>query len=1216
MNGKVIKLAFNSVRFVCQVKVNGTQVGINSDGYLPFEFTINSNLKASDNTTTVHVEADATAPSGQKMNFAYNRGIWQDVYLKAYPLVSVENTFFVRTSFRNKRITTNIPVKNNDTKARTIYVKNFVVDAAGAIVLTFESPAQTLAAGKLDTVNISSAWTNPRCWIPEDPYLYTIHTVIYDSDQTTVVDWQKTKFGFKELWAVGTQFYLNGKKAFLRGDSFHFHGEYQQTRQYFVALFSSMKEWGCNYFRPHTLPYDPIMYDVADSIGMMIIAETAIYGSDGDDEGFYPDHCRRFVERDRNRPSIALWSSSNEVGHMGTDHLVNLAYVQERDSTRIAYAEENKKTSPQVASWHYFDQLHEGLYTVALPSLTTINNTQVHIMGEYTQPQITAFGEKGTSACGYEITSQDYGAGYFSHGETTLGQTWALQEKRIYGGYCSWCIHWGALRHQPFFNNDSAELKWPDLTAPGAKPFRIRAHQFSINWADPDLPKYVPLPWFYLYVPLYQAIRFTDLMPDWKTGFPPINNRNFYAGATISRPCNLWYESFQDANHMKTEIVKADGSVLSSTDNTGTPWNNIQAGTTYNGLTVTWTAPNVTEQTPVSINRTFYSGTTKQATVAFEGNIFPRFKAAHLPGISGKKVGLFDPAGTTKAIFDNIGLTYTAVSALSGVTNAAYDVLVIGASNPTTGLPASFAQNGGRVLCLSQTVKPSLPITLPAIVAGGTKDVQFLLNGAKHKIFEGLDQRDMTFWANSVNTAQNVYERPTANENIRVLCASNNNGDNAPIIEVPSGKGTYILSQMEIVPQFANEPVAGKLLVNMLNYLGTYSAPKLSKTGLIADAGAIKTYYDGLQLRYDALTASALPADLSSYVTIIIDGSSSSIATSLSNAAVVTKLNAYVSAGGQVVVNQINSNTIAAYNQIMSQFPLTLNTVAPFKSSTNINTTSSSDISRSVKCAVSWLKKSSPAEIVRYGYLNMPSPFEMNPDPLLMGISNKDLDWTARQADAGVKVTGKKYPEVNALIAPYRIDWAWMAPNVILDKYTSPLLRPKYQNDWFVKRNPTLLKLKQGSGFWLVNQLLLQNDAVKGRRIGNLLLTGLGASVGSDIYVPGSFSVAVQPGDRAGNVSALASLINVWSNPVTKTVKIVYTLPENGQMTDNVAVSIFNISGRQVATVTKSSGLRAGRNEIVINKGMLSRGVYVMKLSVMQKNGKRQNLSRQLTICN
>ncbi len=99
-------------------------------------------------------------------------------------------------------------------------------------------------------------------------------------------------------------------------------------------------------------------------------------------------------------------------------------------------------------------------------------------------------------------------------------------------------------------------------------------------------------------------------------------------------------------------------------------------------------------------------------------------------------------------------------------------------------------------------------------------------------------------------------------------------------------------------------------------------------------------------------------------------------------------------------------------------------------------------------------------------------------------------------------------------------------------------------------------------------------------------------------------------------MSALASLINVWSNPVTKTVKIVYTLPENGQMTDNVAVSIFNISGRQVATVTKSSGLRAGRNEIVINKGMLSRGVYVMKLSVMQKNGKRQNLSRQLTICN
>ncbi len=311
-------------------------------------------------------------------------------------------------------------------------------------------------------------------------------------------------------------------------------------------------------------------------------------------------------------------------------------------------------------------------------------------------------------------------------------------------------------------------------------------------------------------------------MPVFTTGYPPINNRNYYSGTTISRPCNLWYESFQSSDHMKAEIVRrSDGAVLSSKDMTSSPWSDMQSSATpYTGLTITWTVPNVTEQTPVNINRTFYFGSKKLSTVSFEGNVFPKFKAANLPGLSGKKVALFDLSGSTKTVFDNIGLTYTSVSALSGVTAASYDVLVIGAGNPTSGLSADFARNGGRVLCLSQALKPALPITLPALVSGAQKDVQFLFNGGKHKVFEGLDQRDLSYWAGDVPIAQNVYDRPTATENIRVLCAANNDGDYAPILEVPAGKGTYILSQMELVSQYNNEPAAGKLLVNMLNYLG------------------------------------------------------------------------------------------------------------------------------------------------------------------------------------------------------------------------------------------------------------------------------------------------------------------------------------------------------------------------------------------------------------
>ncbi len=1088
-----------------------------------------------------------------------------------------------------------MPVKNEDTKSRTFYIRNFVTDPDSNIVLTFDAGWKTLAAGAEAVYTFNTTWNNPRYWIPEDPYLYTIHTVIYDADKSTVVDWKKTKFGFKEFYVIGTNFYLNGKKAFLRGDFHHYHGEYQQTRQYFVALFTSMKEWGANYFRPHTLPYDPVMYEVADSLGMMITAETAVFGSGGDNTGYYPDHIKRFIERDRNHPSVINWSTSNEVQWCGGNPEQSRAVGAKYDSTRISYAEEGDYEGPQVCGMHYFDFWHTGLYTI-LPRPPIKNPAKVHVMGEYSNYLLATFGDTGTGACGYETNSQDYGTGYWRHGETAQGQTKALQNQRIYGGYMITSIYWFSCRTLPFFKAANHNLTWPDLTAPGGKPQTILPFQHTINWVDPDLPTYVPLSWFHLYVPYYRSVRCTDLMPD-----ATVRNCNFYAGSTITRNFDLWYESFQNANHMKAEIVrKSDGTVLYTNDLTGAPWNDIQPGTTYKNQSVSWTAPQVTQQTPVLINRSFYSGTRLLSTSSIDGNIFPKFTNSNLQNLSGKKVALYDPAQTTKAIIDNIGISYTAVTALSGVTYPTYDVLIIGSNNPTTGLPASFVVNGGRVLCLSQTTKPALPINLPALVSGPQKDVQFLLNGAKHKIFEGLDQNALSYWASNANTAQNVYDRPVTSENIRVLVAANNNGDYAPVLEVPAGKGTYLLSQMDIVPQYTNEPVAGKLLVNMLNYLGGYTPVVKAKTGLIADAGAIKSYYDGLGLRYDALAAANLP-DLTPYTLLVIDGTSASIAASLSASASAAKLNTFVTNGGKVMINQINGSTISGYSQIMNQFSLSLKTPA--------------EKTRSVKCAVTWLHKNTPIELVRYGYLNIPQPFAMNPDPLLMGISNKDLDWTATQANNGVKATGKAYPDVNELIAPYRIPWKTMMVNQ--GETNNMVTREKYQCEWFLNRDPVLLKLKQGTsnGFWLINEILLQNDAVKGKRLGTLLLTSLGASVGSyDTYynLDGTTAPptsARNDGRRLNNADVLSeNLVGAFSNPGARSVRIVFSLPDNFQEIAKVVFTVFNVSGKQVGKAMAADNFNAGTNTFEFpGDRMKSSGVYIVRMNVLHKNNTQQS---------
>ena len=1152
MNGKVIKIDLEAARYQSTVMVNSTQVGTNDDGFMPFEFKINSQLTGSNDVLSVAIGPNSVTPLGLSGDYERHRGIWQDVWLKAYPPVYVDNTFFVKTSFRNHQISCDIPVHNEDAVSRTFFVRNFVTDASGAIVLTFDAGPQTLAAGASATYAASSAWSNPHLWFPQDPYLYYIHTVLYDGTTSAVVDWKKTRFGFKEFYIVnGTQFWLNGKRAYLRGDAHHYHDEYQQTRAYFEAMFTALKSWGVNYFRAHTLPYDPVMLNVADSMGMMILDESAIYGSDGDNDctADCRPHLQRFMERDRNHPSVILWSVSNEISWKTTqlgvgnfltqyDSLANAV-----DPTRVSYTEGDNPAGNVVQSQHYFDFSHCGPDNAVPPISST---TKVHVMGEYCNYMIPCFGDSGTGACGYETKCQDYGTGYWTHGEMARDQTKALQTQTQYGGYLSWSMHWFANRCQPFFNNTTHTMTWPDLTAPGAKPQQINPYMWTINWADPDLPLYDPLPWFYLYSCYYRDVRCSDLMSDSKS-----NNRNFYSGSTFTKTFDLAYESFADANHVKCEIVrKSDGTVLYSNDLTSSPWNNLVAGTRLTNQSVSWAAPAVSDQTPVLINRSFYNGTQLSYTCSLEGNIFPKFTSAHLPGLTGRKVALLDAVGTTKAVLDNIGVSYTMVTDLAAVTYPSYDVLIIGDRNSTAGLNANFALNGGRVLCLQQTSKPSLPINLPALISGTQSDVQFLLNGAKHAIFNGLNQNDLSYWANNVTTANNVYDRPSAPENIRVLLAANNDGTGAPILEVPAGLGTYLLSQMEIISQYAVEPVAGKLLVNMLNYLGGYSAAAKAKTGLIATTGAIKTYYDSLGLRYDLLNTSALP-DLSAYTLVIIDGTSTAIAAGLSADPCKTSLNNFVSSGGKVMVCQINGGTIANYKTIVSAYPLVLSTPA--------------EKQRCIKCAVTWRHKNTTTDPVRYGYLNFQPPFEPNVDDLLMGLNNKDFDWTTSEVANAVKATGS-YPTVNELIAPRRIDWTSLAANH--DEKTSPVMRAKYQNDWYINREPVLLKLKQGTGFWLINELLLENGAASGKRIGNLLLTSLGASVGgANAYYNISYSLSSLISTPivckfGAEMNGLVPSLRLMPNGSLR-----YTAPKAGTL----EFALYNVKGQTVSRFTKKT---------------------------------------------
>jgi hypothetical protein len=249
------------------------------------------------------------------------------------------------------------------------------------------------------------------------------------------------------------------------------------------------------------------------------------------------------------------------------------------------------------------------------------------------------------------------------------------------------------------------------------------------------------------------------------------------------------------------------------------------------------------------------------------------------------------------------------------------------------------------------------------------------------------------------------------------------------------------------------------------------------------------------------------------------------------------------------MICQINSGTIANFQTLISTYPLTLSTPA--------------EKQRCVKCAVTWRHKNTTMDPVRYSYLNIPTPFEPNTDDLLMGLNNKDFDWTVNELNNGVKATGK-YPNVNELVAPYRINWASL--QAVSGEQSGPPFRAQYQADWFVNRTPVLLKLKQGTGFWLINELLLESGGANGTRIGNLLLTSLGASVGST----NTFYNLTGAIDTAKTPVAIREFNRLPEGfmPVLKLLEngnLKYTVPKAG----TVEFALYNIKGQTISRLTK-----------------------------------------------
>ena len=309
--GKHLYLQFDGIFRDARVWVNGFYLGHEPSGYATQLYDITEYLNyGGENLITVR--ADATLEEGW---FYEGGGIYRHVWLnKTAPLHVSPFGVFVSTGleapFDRASLQVEVQVKNSGTEAASCEVWCRLMDADGQVQLEDKAELGEVLPKESLCGKVRFRLHNPRLWSLEDPYLYKMETSVWQNGKQ--VDVVVTPFGVRHIrFDADHGFFLNGKSVKLKGVNMH-----QDHAGVGAAIPDALQEYrirqlkafGCNAYRSSHNPMTPEMLEACDRLGMLVIEENRL-------TGINEEHIRlleRMIKRDRNHPSIILWSAGNE----------------------------------------------------------------------------------------------------------------------------------------------------------------------------------------------------------------------------------------------------------------------------------------------------------------------------------------------------------------------------------------------------------------------------------------------------------------------------------------------------------------------------------------------------------------------------------------------------------------------------------------------------------------------------------------------------------------------------------------------------------------------------------------------------------------------------------------------------------------------------------------------------------------------------------------